>query len=161
MFIIFPFQFFHTITIDFVFVLFGELNSVFNVTDKFIRKIVLIPGKSIYNVNQWVNALLDLLFIIDWGIPAVIISDRDPKFFSDMWQRIFERMGTKLFIFTAYHPQTDGTSKRTNQTVEIIIRIFTTNYPEVNFLLTLFSLQTNFNNSFNAITDFSANEFKL
>ena len=57
MFIIFPFQFFHIIAIDFIFVLFGELNSLFNVTDKFIRKIVFIPGKFIYNVNQWVNAL--------------------------------------------------------------------------------------------------------
>ena len=84
MFIIFPFQFFYTICIDFVFVLLGELNSLFNVTDKFIRKIVLIPKKSIYNVNQWVNTLLDRLFIIDWGIPVVIILDRDPNFFPDI-----------------------------------------------------------------------------
>ena len=90
---IFPFQLFHTITIDFVFVLFGELYALFNVTDKFIRKIVFTPGKSIYNVNQWVNALMDHLFIIDWGIPTVIISDRDfikiliyGKYFSNEWE---------------------------------------------------------------------------
>ena len=43
MFIIFPFQFFHIITIDFVFVLLSEFNALFNATDNFIRKVVLIP----------------------------------------------------------------------------------------------------------------------
>ena len=71
---------------------------------------------------------------------------------------LFERMGTKLLIFTVYHPQTDGIFERINQTVEIIIRFFTTNYPEINFVLTFF-FQTQFNNSFNAITDLSINEF--
>ena len=55
----FPPQFFHTITIDFVFVLLGELNALLNVITKFIRKIPFIPKKSIYNFNQWVNALLN------------------------------------------------------------------------------------------------------
>ena len=124
MFIIFPFQFFYIITNNFIFVLFGELSSLFNVTDKFIRKIVFIPKKLIYNVNQWVNELLDRLFIIEWGIQPVIISDRDLKKISEMWHIIFQRMGIKLFIFTVYHPQTDGILKRTNQTMEIIIPIF-------------------------------------
>ena len=40
-----PFQFFHIIAIDFVFVLLGELNALFNATDNFVRKVVLIPKK--------------------------------------------------------------------------------------------------------------------
>ena len=71
----------------------------------------------------------------------------------------FERMGTKLFIFTVYHPQTDGISKYINPTVEIIIRVFITNYPDTNFVLIFPFLQTQFNNSFNITTGLSANEF--
>ena len=97
--------------------------------------------------------------IIDWGIPAVIISDRDPNFFPDIWQMFSGRMGTKLFIFTVYHPQTDGISKRTNQTVEITIRFLITNYPDINLVLTFPSFQTQFNKSFNITTGFSVNEF--
>lgn len=33
-------------------------------------------------------------------------------------------MGVKLLYSTAYHPQTDGSSERTNQTVEIALRFF-------------------------------------
>ena len=71
----------------------------------------------------------------------------------------FYRMGIKLFIFTVYHPQTDGISKRTNQTFEITIRFFITDYPDISFVLNFPSFQTQFNNSINVITGFSANEF--
>ena len=156
--ITFPLQLFHIITIDFIFLILGELDSLLKVTDKFIRKDAFIPGKFTYNVSQWVNALLDRLFIIDWGIPTVIISDRDPKFLSEMWQEFFQRMGAKLLTFTVYHPQIDGISERTNQTMEITIRFFTINYPEINFVLTLLFLQAQLNNSFNTITGLSANK---
>ena len=76
-----------------------------------------------------------------------------------MWQIFFQRMSIKLFTFTVYHPQTDGISKRTDQTVEITIRFFITNYPNINFVLTFPFFQAQLNNSFNAITRLSANEF--
>lgn len=67
------------------------------------------------------DALVDRLDIADWGIPKVIISDRDRKFLSDLWTAIFKRLGTLLLYSTAYHPQMDGASERTNQTVEIAL----------------------------------------
>ena len=67
-------------------------------------------------------------------------------------------MGIKLLILTVYHPQTDKILELTNQTMEIIIRFFTTNYPEANLVLTLLFFHTQFNNSFNANTGLSANE---
>ena len=102
---------------------------------------------------------MDRLLIIDWGITIIVISDRNPKKNSDIWQMFFERMETKKFIFTVYHAQTDKISERTNQTMEIIIRFFTTNYPNTNFVLIFPFLQRQFNNSFNAITGLSANKF--
>lgn len=44
----------------------------------------------------------------------MIISDRDPKFLSDLWASLFKLLGVKLLYSTAYHPQTDGASERTN-----------------------------------------------
>nr|GFB06953.1 putative reverse transcriptase domain-containing protein [Tanacetum cinerariifolium] len=51
-------------------------------------------------------------------VPISIISDRDGKFTSQFWQSFQKALGTKLDISTAYHPQTDGQSKRTIQTLE-------------------------------------------
>ncbi|GJP37166.1 hypothetical protein CLOM_g21603 [Closterium sp. NIES-68] len=62
-----------------------------------------------------------------YGIPAAIISDRDPKFTSKFWQDTWARYGTRLQFSSAYHPQRDGHTKRTNQTMEQLIR---TNYPD-------------------------------
>lgn len=39
-----------------------------------------------------------------------------------MWTGMMNRLGVKLLFSTTYHPQTDGQSERTNQTVEIALR---------------------------------------
>ena len=52
------------------------------------------------------------------GVPVEITSDRDPRFVSRFWRSLHEAMGTKLQFSTAFHPQTDGQSERTIQTLE-------------------------------------------
>ncbi|MBW0482783.1 hypothetical protein O181_022498 [Austropuccinia psidii MF-1] len=42
------------------------------------------------------------------GVPKIIISDRDPKFKSEFWTKLYGIHGTKIAFFTAYHPQKDG-----------------------------------------------------
>ncbi|CAA7055044.1 unnamed protein product [Microthlaspi erraticum] len=41
------------------------------------------------------------------GVPASIVSDRDPRFTSEFWRAFQAEMGTKVHLSTAYHPQTD------------------------------------------------------
>ncbi|MBW0468255.1 hypothetical protein O181_007970 [Austropuccinia psidii MF-1] len=45
-------------------------------------------------------------------VPKIIISDRDPKFTSEVWTNLYDMLGTKLSFSTAYHPQTDGLAQR-------------------------------------------------
>ncbi|GJR53049.1 putative reverse transcriptase domain-containing protein [Tanacetum coccineum] len=56
------------------------------------------------------------------GVPVSIISDRDSKFTSHLWKSLNEALGTQLDMSTAYHPQTDGQSERTIQTLEDMLR---------------------------------------
>ncbi|GJR36875.1 putative reverse transcriptase domain-containing protein [Tanacetum coccineum] len=56
------------------------------------------------------------------GIPVSIISDRDSHFTSRVWQSLHKALGTQLNLSTAYHPQTDGQSERTIQTLEDMLR---------------------------------------
>ncbi|GJV27246.1 reverse transcriptase domain-containing protein [Tanacetum coccineum] len=56
------------------------------------------------------------------GVPISIISDRDSHFTSRFWQSLQNALGTQLDMSTAYHPETDGQSERTIQTLEDILR---------------------------------------
>ena len=52
------------------------------------------------------------------GLPLKIISDRDPRFTGEFWKTLFGLLGTEISLSTAYHPQSDGQSERTNRTTE-------------------------------------------
>ncbi|GJV14247.1 putative reverse transcriptase domain-containing protein [Tanacetum coccineum] len=56
------------------------------------------------------------------GVPVSIISDRDGRFTSRCWQIVQKPLGTRLDLSTAYHPQMDGQSERTIQTLEDMLR---------------------------------------
>ncbi|GJR11700.1 putative reverse transcriptase domain-containing protein [Tanacetum coccineum] len=55
------------------------------------------------------------------GVPILIISDRDSRYTSQFWQSLQKALGTQLDMSTTYHPQTDGQSERTIQTLEDMI----------------------------------------
>ncbi|CAH1418427.1 unnamed protein product [Lactuca virosa] len=56
------------------------------------------------------------------GVPVSIVSDRDVSFTSRFWQKFHEELGTRLHFSTTFHPQTDGQSERTIQTLEDMLR---------------------------------------
>ncbi|GJT34742.1 putative reverse transcriptase domain-containing protein [Tanacetum coccineum] len=56
------------------------------------------------------------------GIPVLIICDSDPRFTLNFWRSFQKAMGTRLDMSKTYHPQTDGQSERTIQTLEDMLR---------------------------------------
>ncbi|GJZ41515.1 putative reverse transcriptase domain-containing protein, partial [Tanacetum coccineum] len=52
------------------------------------------------------------------GIPVLIIYDRDGRFTSNFWKSFQKALGADISMSTAYHPETDGQSERTIQTLE-------------------------------------------
>ena len=56
------------------------------------------------------------------GVPVLIVSDRDPRFTSRFWPSLQAALGTCLHFSTAFHPQTDGESEITIQTLEDMLR---------------------------------------
>ena len=53
-----------------------------------------------------------------FGLPSKIISDRDPQFASKFTCELCKVLGIDQNISTAYHPQMDGQSERSNQWLE-------------------------------------------
>ena len=86
---------FYTITIDFVLALLllvEGFDSVMSITCKFSKRITLAPGKTTWKALEWAVALLERLELGDWGLPKAILLDRDPKFLSELWTALFERL---------------------------------------------------------------------
>ncbi|GKG32952.1 reverse transcriptase domain-containing protein, partial [Tanacetum coccineum] len=57
------------------------------------------------------------------GIPALIICDRDGRFTSNFLKSFQKALGTDISMSTAYHPETNGKSERTIQTLEDMLRV--------------------------------------
>ncbi|GJY93276.1 putative reverse transcriptase domain-containing protein [Tanacetum coccineum] len=56
------------------------------------------------------------------GVPISIISERDGRFTLQFWKALYKALGTRLNMSTVYHPETDGQSERTIQTLEDMLR---------------------------------------
>ncbi|GJY28427.1 putative reverse transcriptase domain-containing protein [Tanacetum coccineum] len=83
-------------------------------------------------------------------IPISIISDRDSHFTLWFWQSMQEALGTRLDMSTAYHPQTDGQSEHTIQTLEDILRACALDFRgswDVHLLLVDFSYNNSYHSS--------------
>lgn len=95
------------------------------VTCKFFKRVTLTEGADTWSAERLAHAFLNKLDLMDWGLSGELITGNwDPKFLSRFWTALFKKLGVNLLYSTAYHPQTDGSSKRTNQTVMIALRFF-------------------------------------
>lgn len=153
---------FHTIAMDFITGLppatcFGhgeeQFDSILTCTDKYAKTVKLMMGKSTYTAVDWAEVFWRQVYP-DWGLPAAIISDRDPKFLSLFWKGLFQKAGTKFLLSTSYHPQTDGQSEKTNQTIEIALRHYIS-YSQNDWPMHLPSIQASVNTATSASTKHS------
>ena len=92
--------------------------------DTFTKMIHLVPTKIMATAPDTAWIFFDHVFKLH-GLPKSIVSDHDAKFTSYFWQTVFQTMGTKLVMSTAFHPQTDGQTKQANRTLEDMLCAFT------------------------------------
>jgi hypothetical protein len=86
-----------------------------------------IPVKTTYSGAKLVQLYMTRLVCLH-GVPKKIVSDRGSQFTSKFWLKLPESMYTKLNFILAYHPQTDGQTKRTNQILEDMLRAYVLKY---------------------------------
>jgi hypothetical protein len=96
-------------------------NCILTMTDRLNSDVQLVPCSTKTTAEQ-----LAVLFFDKWycenGLPLEIISDRDKLFMARFWKHLMLLTGVKHRASSAYHPQTDGASERTNKTVNQLIR---------------------------------------
>lgn len=71
------------------------------------------------------------VFYREWylenGLPDNIFCDRDKLFMSKFWLALMERIGVDIKASSCYHPESDGLSERSNQTIIQSLRYFVDN----------------------------------
>ena len=72
--------------------------------------------------------------------------DRDSKFTSRFWKALMALLEIKTKLSTAFHPQTDGQTERTNQTLEQYLRHYVS-YQQDNWATLLPLAEFAYNNS--------------
>lgn len=66
-----------------------------------------VPMKHPFSVASVARAFVTNVVRLH-GVPTSIVSDRDKVFTSKFWQALLRLQGTKLYMSSSYHPQTDG-----------------------------------------------------
>jgi hypothetical protein len=99
------------------------LNSILVCVDRFTKMAHFIPTNSDVTAEQAAKLYLNNVFKLH-GLPGDIVSDRGQQFTSRFTRRLLDLCDVKGNHSTAYHPQSDGQTERTNQTLEQYLRIY-------------------------------------
>jgi hypothetical protein len=98
-------------------------DSIFVVVDTLTKSAHFIPVRTTYQAPDIARVFISEIVRLH-GVPKKIISDRGSVFTGRFWMSFQEALGTQLNFSTVYHPETDGQTERTNQTLEDMLRMY-------------------------------------
>lgn len=101
----------------------GNANCILVVIDYFTKYAHFLPLHHPFTAAKVAKVFLDQVYKLH-GMPSAIVSDRDRIFSSQFWRELFALADIQLRMSTSYHPQSDGQTKRLNQTMETFLRCF-------------------------------------
>ena len=91
--------------------------------DRLTKYVVVQPCKLTLDAAGFAQLTVDHI-ISKHGMPESFVSDRDVRFTSDFWTSLTKICGGRLKMSSAFHPQTDGQTKRMNRLLEETLRHF-------------------------------------
>ena len=94
---------------------------IWAIVDRLTKVAHFIPVKTTYKGSQLAELYMARIVCLH-SVPKKIVSDRGSQFTSRFWKSLHESMDTKLNFSSAYHPQTDDQTERTNQVLEDMLR---------------------------------------
>jgi len=99
----------------------NNCDCILSITDRLGSDIRIIPTKINISAED-----LALLFFDHWycenGLPDDIACDRDKLFVSKFWKSLTKLTGVRLKMSSSFHPETDGSSERSNKTINQMLR---------------------------------------
>jgi IS30 family transposase len=99
----------------------ANYDSIWVVVDRLTKSAHFIPIKTSYSSAVLAELYMSRIVCLH-GVSKKIVSNKGTQFTSHFWQQLHEALGTHLNFSSAYHPQTDGQTERTNQILQCMLR---------------------------------------
>src|SRR5882672_8786982 len=98
-------------------------DAIMVVVDHLSKRTHVIPTTSDVTAAGVAKLFRDHIWKLH-GLPEEVISDRGTQFVSNFTRSLSQLLGIRVVASTAYHPQTDGQTKRVNQEVKQFLQLF-------------------------------------
>ena len=105
-------------------------NIILVVVDRFTKYAHFITLSHPYTTFKVASLYMQYVFKLH-GMPASVVSDRDPIFTSHFWSELMKLQGVELAMSSAYHPQTNGQTEVVNRSLEQYLKAFTAAKPSI------------------------------
>ena len=96
-------------------------DAILVVVDRFSKMAHFIPCSSSITSEATSALFLREIFRLH-GLPDNIISDCGPQFIAGFWKRLLELLHIDTSLSSRHHPESNGQTERTNQTLEQYLR---------------------------------------
>ena len=118
----------HTVTMDLI----TDLpltrqgyDAIYVFVDKFSKTVHLAPCSKTIDAEGCLDVFMREIYRLH-GLPEVLVSDRDPRFTSELYRRAMGKFAVVMRMSTSGHAQTDGQTERANRVVGEMIRAYST-----------------------------------
>ncbi|GKA55786.1 putative reverse transcriptase domain-containing protein [Tanacetum coccineum] len=98
-------------------------DTIWVIVDRLTKSEHFLPMRETDSMDKLARLYLKEV-VTRHGIPVSIICDRYPRFTLNFLKSFPKAMGTRLDMSMAYHPEIDGQSERTIQTLEDMLRAY-------------------------------------
>jgi len=123
------------------------------VVDRLTKQAIFIP--TVRSINTVLLAGLFIKHVFSkHGVPNHITSDWGTEFISKFFKSLASALDMKLHFTLGYHPEADGQTERTNQTLEQFLRIYC-NYQQSDWSRLLPLAEFTYNNTPSSTTGIS------
>ena len=125
-------------------------DSILVIVDRLTKMMHYKPVKVTIDAPGLAEVIIDVV-VRHHSLPDSIVTDRGSLFTSKFWSSLCYFFGVKQRLSTAFHPQTDGQTKRQNSTMEAYLRAFV-NFEQNDWARLLLMAEFAYNNAKNAST---------
>lgn len=91
------------------------------VVDRFSKAAHFIALPKLPSAQETAQLVVDHVFRVH-GLPQDVVSDRGPQFIARFWRSFCSQLGASVSLSSGFHPETNGQTERTNQTLENTLR---------------------------------------